>query len=308
MRPERGGRSHRLDAPRSRGYSHREPAVDGTHADVVINYTEHLTRLMRDVVRRVPTLSFIDVADVLVFARLGRSDADGPFATCHCLAQPPSDDGYYFWRDCASGHITRRSEWFVTKSPIVSLSGRRIKYMISFVLPRFCDQALDCTRKERFYPGAEPWLAKLDTVIHELYHIDPGQNGIRRIERGDGSYLANCHGPQFFTQVAGMVESYLKTGPEPAVYEFLRDDFDTLNRRYGGLTATTFRTFPSFPQRYIARSMQQRRCDADADGVVIEPLRPRQQPTYYTEQDLQTREFRVRSSRGIRGKAEFRAA
>ena len=62
----------------------------------MINYTEHLTRLMRDVVRRVPTLSFIDVADVLVFARLGRSYADGPFATCQYLAQPPSDDGYYF--------------------------------------------------------------------------------------------------------------------------------------------------------------------------------------------------------------------
>ena len=48
-----------------------------------------------------------------------------------------------------------------------------MKYMISFALPRFCDQSLDRSRKERFYPGAEPWIAKLDTVVHELYHIDP---------------------------------------------------------------------------------------------------------------------------------------
>ena len=48
----------------------------------MINYTERLTRLMQDVVTRVPTLSFIDMADVLVFARGGRSNADGPFATC----------------------------------------------------------------------------------------------------------------------------------------------------------------------------------------------------------------------------------
>ena len=35
----------------------------------MINYTERLTLLMRDIVARVPTLSFIDLADVLVFAR-----------------------------------------------------------------------------------------------------------------------------------------------------------------------------------------------------------------------------------------------
>ena len=46
----------------------------------MINYTEHLTLLMRDVVARVPTLSFIDMADVLVFGRFGRADALRPRA------------------------------------------------------------------------------------------------------------------------------------------------------------------------------------------------------------------------------------
>jgi len=263
---------------------------------------------MRDIVLRVPTLSFIDVSDVLVFARSGRSNADGPFATCHCLTQPPSDDGYYFWRDRSSGHITRRSEWFVTRSPAVSVDGRQMKYMISFTLPRFCDQSLDRTRKERFYPGAPSWLAKLDTVVHELYHIDPQQTGIRRIEREDGSVLANCHGHQFFGQVAGMVTTYMDSAPDPAVYDFLGADFDALSRRYGGVVATAFRTFPSFPQRYIARAATQRVCESDAAGVVIEPLHLTQQPTCYTEQDLQTRQFLKKTSRSLAGKAEFRAA
>ena len=65
----------------------------------MINYTERLTLLMQDIVTRVPTLSFIDMADVLVFARSGRSNAEGAFATCHCLSLPPSEPGYYFWRD-----------------------------------------------------------------------------------------------------------------------------------------------------------------------------------------------------------------
>src|SRR3990170_179592 len=117
----------------------------------MINYTESLTLLMQDVVARVPTLSFIDIADVLVFARFGRSNAEGAFATCHSLSLPPSEPGYYFWRDRDSGRITRRSEWFVTKSPVVTIGRRRIKYLISFSLPRFCDQSLGRSRKERFY-------------------------------------------------------------------------------------------------------------------------------------------------------------
>src|SRR4029453_16467130 len=203
------------------------------------------------VVRRVPTLSFIEMADVLVFARSGRSTAEGAFATCHCLTLPPSDPGYYFWRDRITQRIPRRPEWVVTKPPEVTLCNRPVKYLISFALPRFCDQSLDRSRKERLYPGADTWIAKLDTVIHELYHIDPEMNGIRRIERGDGTYSANCHGHRFFEQVAELVHTYLSYNPNPAVCEFLRDDFATLERRYGGVVGTSFRTFPSFPQRYI---------------------------------------------------------
>src|SRR5256712_13716539 len=107
----------------------------------------YTTLFRSDIVAKVPTLSFIDVADVLVFGRAGRSNADGAFATCHCLTLPASEPGYYFWRDRSSGRLTRRSEWVVTKSPVVSVGPREIKYLFSFALPRFCDQSLDRTRK-----------------------------------------------------------------------------------------------------------------------------------------------------------------
>jgi hypothetical protein len=274
----------------------------------MINYTEHLMSLMQDIVVRVPTLSFINLDDVLVFARSGRSSADGAFATCHCLTLPSSEPGYYFWRDRTSGRITRRSEWFVTRSPVVTIGARPLSYMISFALPRFCDQSLDRTRKERFYPGAEPWLAKLDTVIHELYHIDPDHSGIRRIERQDGTYSANCHGNQFFEQVAGMVTTYVDSGPDPSVYEFLRHDFDTLDARSGGVVATTFRTFPSFPQRYIERAETQPACEADGVGVLVEPLRLSRQPSCYSEDDLHVRQFRKSTLPRQAPRNQFRAA
>jgi hypothetical protein len=274
----------------------------------MINYTERLTLLMQDVVSRVPTLSFINMADVLVFARSGRSNAEGAFATCHCLTLPPSEPGYYFWRDRSTKKLTRRSEWFVTKSPSVAIGTRSVKYMLSFTLPRFCDQSLDRSRKERFYPGADPWIAKLDTVVHELYHIDPQMTGIRRIEKEDGTYSANCHGQRFFEQVSEMVQMYLDSKPSPAVYDFLREDFTALDARYGGIVGTSFRNFPSFPQRFIERLEVQPPSEADAEGVKIEPLRVPSQPTAYTQDDLHVRHFMKDASRRLLRKGQFKAA
>jgi len=274
----------------------------------MINYTERLTLLMQDVVSRVPALAYIDMADVLVFARAGRSNAEGAFATCHCLCLPASEPGYYFWRDRSTRVLTRRSEWFVTKSPVVTVGTREIKYMISFALPRFCDQSLDRSKKERFYPGADPWIAKLDTVVHELFHIDPDLAGIRRIEREDGTYSANCHGQRFFEQVADMVHAYLNSSPSPAVYDFLCEDFTALDSRSGGVVGASFRTFPSFPQRYIERLAIQLPSEADAAGVAVEPLRVPRQPTRYTQDDLHVRQFMKDTSRRLIRKGQFRAA
>jgi hypothetical protein len=253
----------------------------------MINYTERLALLMKDVVSRTPRLSFIDLSEVLVFARFGRSEADGAFATCHCLTLPESEPGYFFWRDRTTGELTRRSEWFVTKSPIVRIGSTSMKYLISFVLPRFCDQTLERSRKAELYPGEPSWIAKLDTVVHELYHIDPEEAGIRRFVRADGTDSMRSHGPLFYEEVAEMVRVYLASGPDPSVYEFLKDDFAGLNERHGGVTATTFRNFPSFPQRYMERlEMPPADC-----GVRIEPLKPLTQPVLYTEHDLHIRQF-----------------
>jgi hypothetical protein len=275
----------------------------------VINYTERLTFLMRDIVSRVSALSFINTDDVLVFARAGRTDADGAFATCHCLSLPTSEPGYYFWRDRDTGRITRRSEWFVTKSPVVTVGDRQIKYLISFTLPRYSDQTIGRSRKERFYRRtSDAWIAKLDTVVHELYHIDPDQNGIRRIDRDDGTSSSQCHSPKFFEDVAGMVGEYLDTRPDPYAYDFLKYDFTELERRYGGVMGTSFRTFPSYPQRFIEALANQPACEGELVGIEVAPVRAGQQPRIYTEQDLYVRHFLKDASRRLKPLRQFRAA
>ena len=169
-----------------------------------INYTGHVTRLMQDVVARVPELSFIDLSRVLVFARPGRSSADGAYASCHSLGLPTSDPGYFFWRDKTTGAVTRRTEWFVTKSPDVYVDDRKMNYLISFSLPRFTDQTLSRSRKRALYPTGTPdWVAKLDTVVHELYHIDPDQDCLRRFKRTDGEWSDALHSPTYLRGCRG---------------------------------------------------------------------------------------------------------
>lgn len=296
----------------------------------MIDYTARLTLLMADIVSRVPTLSFIDMRSVLVFARFGRSGHAGPVATCHSLSLPDSEPGYYFWRDRSTGEVTRRSEWFVAKSPAVTMAGYPVRYLISFSLPRFCDQALRRSRKERFYRrSTDCWVAKLDTVVHELYHIDPQRTGIRQMLSDDGKLSQRCHSEAFFSCVAEMVQMYLDTRPDPAIYDFLRDDFDTLVQRHGAVTATTFRNFPSYPQIYLEplganpdaiwpeatppalTSLSGQAMEASASTTIdtsLVPLRRPSQPTVYTEADLDLREFRATGARRVDRPAARHAA
>jgi hypothetical protein len=151
-------------------------------------------------------------------------------------------------------------------------------------------------------------MAKLDTVIHELYHIAPDLTGIRRIDRGDGTYSANCHGHHFFSQVAEMVQTYLASQPDPATYEFLRYDFDELESRFGGVVGTSFRTFPSYPQRYIEALADQPPCAPEVAHVGVEPMQPRRRSTRYSEDDLHIRQFARETSTRLVRKGAFRAA
>jgi hypothetical protein len=274
----------------------------------MINYTERISLLIEDVVSRVATLSFIDMSKVLVFARGGRTHAEGAYATCHCICLPASEPGYYFWRERKSGTLTRRSEWFVTKSPQVTVGTTSIDYMISFALPRFCDQQLSRTRKQVHYSGGPNWIAKLDTIIHELYHIDPEHPGIRRVERADGTYSANCHGDRFFEDVVEMVRQYLDSKPDPKTYEFLQYSFADLTERFGGVVGTTFRSFPSYPQRYTEVMDPQPAAPAEMGDCRVDPLKTPRVTTRFTEDDIVVREFVPGSSRTVVRKGKFCAA
>ena len=77
-------------------------------------------------------------------------------------------------------------------------AGRPIHYLISFALPRFCDQTLERSRKRRFYPGG----AGVDREARHdraraVSHRPGAGRASARIERRDGGVGRAAHGRQF---------------------------------------------------------------------------------------------------------------
>jgi hypothetical protein len=69
------------------------------------------------------------------------------------------------------------------------------------------------------------------------------------------------------------------------------------------VVATTFRNFPSFPQRYTEA------LDMPVEPVVkVERLKRISQPSLYTEDDLHIRHFTDTSARRLTRKGQHRAA
>jgi hypothetical protein len=68
--------------------------------------------------------------------------------------------------------------------------------------------------------------------------------------------------------------------------------------------ATTFRNFPSFPQRYMERVERQ----PLEPAIRVEPMKPPSQPQLYTEDDLQMRQFTEQTTRRLTRKGAHRAA
>ena len=172
----------------------------------------------------------------------------------------------------------------------------RIDYLISFCLPRFCDQTLARAQKEHVYPGAAPWVAKLDTIVHELYHVDPSMQGIRKLPVGKGRVATRTHSPQFFRDVTRMVEALPGHAARPRRSPTSSPTTSWTQQRFGRVTGATFRHFPSFPQRYTEVLTDQ---PVIEPGVRVEPVRAPSLRTQFTADDLDVREFGPRASRRV---------
>ena len=221
----------------------------------MINYTERISVLMRDIVARVPAAVLHRprrTAGLRAVRPVGRRGRLRHLP----LHQPAADRARLLLlaRPRRRGAITRRSRWFVTKSPAVFVGGTRdpvpdLVHAAALLRPDAARLAQGAV-----LPTACPgWIAKLDTVVHELYHIDPERAGIRHVERATAAPSASGRTAATSSKtVADMVREYLGSDPGPGVLRV-----PPLRLRRAGARDTAAwrrpRSAPSrrIPQRYI---------------------------------------------------------
>ncbi len=90
-------------------------------------------------------------------------------------------------------------------------------YLLSFYMPRFCNQ---------------PLAEKLATIVHELWHIGPDFDGDLR--RFPGRYFAHGRSEAaFHRQMRDLAARWLHESTRPELCEFLEHDFRGLCERHG---------------------------------------------------------------------------
>jgi hypothetical protein len=160
--------------------------------------------------RRIDRLSHIDANRIIcgISVQRGRSRS-GTFAACHALR---FDDG--------ERTLTRRGrtwEW-----PVVRVGDTEMLYYLSFTIPRFLALAP---------------RGKLETIVHELFHISPKFDGSLRV-LGTGRHAH--HGPSraYYDKLIAPIVVEAEGIVTAGEYPFLALDYRKLKRRYGSVTGT----------------------------------------------------------------------
>lgn len=176
------------------------PPVDGP-----FHFTQHMSRLCRDISQRIPALQHIDMQRVLVtFARCRNGLPWGLQAKLVPLRFRNGEP-----TQVRRGHLYQVQKLFV--------GDVELQYVLSFYLPRFLDQSFD---------------EKMITVLHELYHIGPDFTG--DIRRFPGSHPIHDRNQREYDRLmATMAREYLALKPPRALHDFLRLTFAELEQRYG---------------------------------------------------------------------------
>ncbi|MCL2004815.1 MAG: hypothetical protein FWG73_01505 [Planctomycetaceae bacterium] len=169
------------------------------------DYTAAIAAVCGDICFRVPELRHIDMGRVAVgFSQTKNSEPYGVFASATPLRFENGDSTYQ-----SRGRI-----WTVQKH--FRPDGIEYLYILYFYVPRFIEL---------------PLSQKLDTIVHELYHISPLFNGDLR--RFGGRRFAHGSKKQYNQTVNRLVQHWLKQEPPAGLWEFLCYNYEGLVEKYG---------------------------------------------------------------------------
>ncbi len=175
------------------------------------NYSNAIRRVCEDFTLRLPVFSQIQMDKVgISFVRARNRELYGVYASMTPLRF--QNGAVRTVRDGVTYEIP----------PVYDRRKRPLLYVLSIYSPRFIDL---------------PLREKIETLIHELYHIGPDFDGdIRRF--GERFYAHGASKKDYDRKVARMAREWLGMDPPPELWDFLRYDFNTLSAKRGRIIGT----------------------------------------------------------------------
>jgi predicted metallopeptidase len=183
------------------------PWVPTGTEQTAFDFVGHVRQLCADIAARCPDLAHIDVTRLLFGVTQARN------GHIHGLQARLTPLRF------RNGELRRRRRATLYQLQRYFVDDREILYLITFCLPRFLDQDFD----EKFI-----------TLFHELYHISPQFDGDLRRHEGRCSIHSRSQ-KKYDDLMARLAREYLASGPDPALYAFLRLDFAQLRQRHGSV-------------------------------------------------------------------------
>ena len=125
---------------------------------------------------------------------------------------------------------------FYRSPQVVGLDGKtELLYLFSVMIPRFYD--LSC-------------VEKLETIMHELYHISEAFDG--DVRRFPGRNWQHGSKKAYQARAAKFARDWLAKEPDPALFNFLQYDSRQLAERFGRLVGAKFPRIPVVPITFEA--------------------------------------------------------
>ena len=175
------------------------------------DYTDAIAKVCEDICFRVPELNHIDMGRVAVgFTQTRHNQPHGVFAAAVPLR---------FENGALHSHH-RGKDWKVQRC--LRPDGVEYLYILSFSVPRFME--LKCRDK-------------LETIVHELYHLSPDFNGDLRRFKGR-NFMHGSSQKRYNAVVRTFVDKWLKYDPPPEIWSFLNFDYKEIVARFGGVHGT----------------------------------------------------------------------
>lgn len=188
------------------------PAANGfASAQSEFDVTAALRSVCEDMTVRVPELRHIDMSRVAIsYCQTRRGSLHGTLAKLTPLR----------FEQGALTTLRDGRSWTIQR---LHVGRQEMRYILSVYLPRFFDL---------------PFTEKLNTLVHELYHISPQFDGdIRRFE---GRCFAHSSSHRVYDEIVEMLlQDYLRRrSPRSRLLAFLHHDFSALKQSYELITGT----------------------------------------------------------------------